>query len=489
MAVAQGECPNCGAPIEFGVGSSLAKICEYCSATVVRSDRGLEHIGQVAALANTPSLIAVGDEGTLDGRPFRVLGRVQLNHGTGPWDEYYVTFEHGRAWAWLAYAEGHFSVTERAAETVTLPFERIELERKIELGGKPFYVAERKVARVVSAEGELPAVIRPGQQHRYADLHGAGSTCATIDWGDGTGSPEVYTGRVVPEPALRVTALGPRSTERIETEAMRCPNCGGDVPALNPGRAERLGCPYCGAVSDIATQTILAQQQAAVSVLAIPLGRRGTLLGIPVVCIGYLRRSTDFQGERYTWEEFLLWNNRVGYRWLVKDPEEGWLWSEPVAVSDVSRSGQGPGSVPTSVTYQGRRMGLRNTGEARVDYVLGELYWRCQVGETTETADYAGYSTTLSREEAPGEVHWSASRKVSWPSIAAAFGLDPGGAGSHFAGGGGSSKGCLQWAIIIVVVFIILFVVGSVLAGLVAGTGGGGYSGGYRGGGVYFGGK
>ena len=48
MAVAQGSCPSCGASIEFGVGSSIAKICEYCRATVVRSDRGLENLGKVS---------------------------------------------------------------------------------------------------------------------------------------------------------------------------------------------------------------------------------------------------------------------------------------------------------------------------------------------------------------------------------------------------------------------------------------------------------
>ncbi|MCC6900244.1 MAG: DUF4178 domain-containing protein, partial [Polyangiaceae bacterium] len=96
MAVAQGSCPSCGASIEFGVGSSIAKVCEYCRATVVRSDRGLENLGKVADIANTPSLIAVGDQGTLAGRPFEVLGRVQLDHGKGPWDEYYVTFDYGQ---------------------------------------------------------------------------------------------------------------------------------------------------------------------------------------------------------------------------------------------------------------------------------------------------------------------------------------------------------------------------------------------------------
>ena len=83
MAVAQGTCPSCGAPIEFGVGSSIAKVCEYCSATVLRSDRGLENLGKVAEIANTPSLIAVGDEGTLAGS-FEVMvdngARLMLGH-------------------------------------------------------------------------------------------------------------------------------------------------------------------------------------------------------------------------------------------------------------------------------------------------------------------------------------------------------------------------------------------------------------------------
>src|SRR5262245_34005375 len=111
MPVAQGNCPNCGAPLEFGVGSSLAKVCEYCRATVHRTDRGLENLGRMADLAATPSLIAIGDEGTLGGRPIRVFGRVQLDHGAGPWDEYYVAFDHGQSWGWLAYAEGNWRVT------------------------------------------------------------------------------------------------------------------------------------------------------------------------------------------------------------------------------------------------------------------------------------------------------------------------------------------------------------------------------------------
>jgi len=134
MPVAQGTCPGCGAPIAFGVGSSIAKVCEYCRATVLRTDRGLQNLGKVADLALTPSLIAVGDQGTLAGRPFEVLGRVQLDHGLGPWDEYYVAFDYGQAWGWLAYAQGHWYVTTQVPGLPAPAYNALGLELDVPLG-------------------------------------------------------------------------------------------------------------------------------------------------------------------------------------------------------------------------------------------------------------------------------------------------------------------------------------------------------------------
>jgi hypothetical protein len=140
MAVAQGTCPSCGAPIEFSVGSSIAKICDYCRATVYRTDRGFEDLGKVAAIADTPSLVAVGDQGKLGGRPFEVLGRVQLDHGKGPWDEYYVAFDHGRSWGWLAYAEGMWFVTVELPDKPQVPpFSSLRVEMDVPLGSAGIY--------------------------------------------------------------------------------------------------------------------------------------------------------------------------------------------------------------------------------------------------------------------------------------------------------------------------------------------------------------
>jgi hypothetical protein len=492
MAVAQGTCPSCGAPIEFGVGSSIAKVCEYCHATIVRSDRGLENLGKVADLAMTPSLIAVGDQGTLAGRPFEVLGRVQLDHGKGPWDEYYVTFDYGQSWGWLAYAQGHWYVTTPIPGIAIPPYGSLFVEMDVALGQQgTFRIAEIKTGTIVSAEGELPGAFQPGFTRHYADAYGPQNAFATLDYGDDRGQYSVFTGWVFEEPQMQVTQLGQRSAHKVKAQQIKCPQCGGEIPKLSGERAERVGCPYCGAVSDIALQQVVAQQERAMQIPDIPIGSRGVLEGVEYVCIAYMRRSSDFEGDRYTWEEYLLWAQPVGFRWLVKDPEAGWSWVTMANISEIDLSG-----MPHQVAWGGRAFSLRNQNTARVDYVLGEVYWKCEIGETTQVTDFVNGNDVLGREAGGGEARWSYSAPVPWAVIAGAFGLPVEGAGgAGFATGGGATSGggCGSSAVLIIIVLIILMI--CMLAACGSCAGGGGSSGtssgsSYRGGsGVYTGGK
>lgn len=486
MAVARGSCPSCGAPIEFSVGSSVAKVCEFCRATVVRSDRGLEDIGKVAAIANVPSLIAVGDEGTLGGRPLRVLGRVQLDQGAGPWDEWYVALDHGATWGWLAYAEGIWYATTLVAEAPRVPpFEALRLEQDVTLGASgTFRVGEVQTGRVVSAEGELRALSPPGLERRYADLHGANDAFATIDYGDGTGPVEVYVGKRFAERDLRITALAPRAADKVSTSTIRCPNCGGDVPKRSGERAERIGCPYCGAVSDIAAQKVVAAQELAREAPPIPLGTRGSLEGTEYVCIAHLRRSTEEDGERYSWEELLLFAEGVGFRWLVLD-EATWLFVVPVNLADLDLRG-----MPENVRLEGQRYGLRNRGVARVDHVVGEVYWKCEIGEEVRFADYTPGKRVLSREETPGEVHWSSSAPVPWAVLTRAFGVPldrPGGRPGAPVSIFGAGNAILALLVILLVLFVIVHALANSGGGSASGAGFGGPA--YGGSGWYYGGK
>lgn len=462
MAVAQGNCPNCGAPIEYSVGSSLAKVCEYCRATVVRSDRGLTNLGVVADLAETPSLIAVGDEGTLSGRPFKVFGRVQLHYGEGPWDEYYVAFDHGNSWGWLAYAQGYWHVTELVTGVAIPAYDELRLEQDVSLGAAGvFRISELKSAQVVSAEGELPHPPQPGSVRFYADLYGKNWGFATLDYGDKSGQNEVFIGQVLDETQLQVTELGPRSANKVKTELLRCPNCGGDVQKLSGERAERLGCPYCGALSDIPAQRTILKQEALRTKPDIPVSQQGTFNGIDYICTAYLRRGTTFEGEPYSWDEYLLWAKAVGFRWLVKDPETGWAWIEPVNIAELDLS-----QMPHAVGFHDGLFIMRNQSLAKVEYVLGEVYWKCQVGETTDVQDFQSGEEVLSREQLPGDVKWSHSVPIPWAVVAGGFAIPVDGPGGRFPGspspgGPWGSSGCgsvIALGVVMAIIMIILVV-------------------------------
>jgi hypothetical protein len=379
---------------------------------------------------------------------------VQLDHGAGPWDEYYVALDGGQTWGWLAFAQGHWYATS-AVQGIAVPnYQELRPELDLTLGQAGFFrVAEVKSASITSTEGELPGLIRAGQQRYYADCYGPNQGFATLDYGDFSAYPVTYLGWVFAETNLSVLKLGPRSTHKVKLQALRCPNCGGEVPSLSGERAERLGCPYCGAVSDIAGQRVIAQQEAARQVFDIPIGSRGTFDNVVYVCIAYMRRGSDFDGEHFSWEEYLLWSEGIGYRWLVKDPESGWIWVVPVNVAEVDLR-----HFPDHAVWGKRSYNLRNRNIATVEYVLGEVYWKVSIGDQSQVMDFTHAHDVLGRELSGSEVHWSFSSRLPWPVIAQAFGLPVDGPGAKFgapaASGGGSSYVSAIFWVVVVVLFI-----------------------------------
>jgi len=82
----EAPCPACGAPIVFSLGASLLKVCEHCGVAAARKGASIANYGKVAELLPTPSVLALGLEGQYAGAPaFRLVGRVQLDHGAGTW--------------------------------------------------------------------------------------------------------------------------------------------------------------------------------------------------------------------------------------------------------------------------------------------------------------------------------------------------------------------------------------------------------------------
>jgi hypothetical protein len=408
----------------FSVGASLSQVCRYCRTVVVRTDREWQNLGKAADLANTPSKLAVGDRGALRGKSFEVVGRVQLDYGRGPWDEFYVQYNDGQ-WGWIAEAQGNLYVTQKIQENIPFPPpQTLQVDMPVALGRYGhFRVVERRNARVLTAEGELP--FRPSPQRFYADCHGPNGAFATLDYNDGSQPPELFVGMIIP---LAEVTLQPRGGERPGAQKaalteLTCQNCGGKLPAPKPG-IERVACRYCNAISDSNTMQVLAQQSAARQKLLFPLGTEGTLGGTKYMVIGYVERSAYVEGEQFFWQEYLLWSESVGFRWLMLD-EGNWLFVTPISAADVQCN-------EYQAAWRGRMFQLRNRNDARVEFVLGEFYWKVEVGETVAATDFVSGSDVLSREKTQDEVNWSYCTPVSFAQLAQAFGVSAGAMASGF---------------------------------------------------------
>lgn len=205
------QCPECGAPAPFR-GAAISLVCEYCGSTVVRTGVDLQLIGKVSALLDNGSPILLDSRGTFDNGPFEIVGRLQLRHGRGTWNEWFLNFSDGTI-GWLADAQGSYSVLRPRDKSIVAgkvpTFRDLELGQTIVIQGVPHVLVERRAAAYQGAEGLLPFAAEPGIEFHSADLRGHDGEFVTLDYGeDGDHQrPTLYTGRAVDLFALGLQPL------------------------------------------------------------------------------------------------------------------------------------------------------------------------------------------------------------------------------------------------------------------------------------------
>lgn len=424
----QVSCPACGAAVIFKIGSSMVSVCAYCRSVVARGDRSVENLGKVAELAETESPLELNMTGKYEGKRFTLTGRAQLKHEAGGlWDEWYASFPNDE-WGWLAEAQGRFYLTfeEEVPENAEIPdFDELEVGATINLNPDwgPLVVAEIGEATGQGAAGEIPYRLEPGQTYRYADLSGPKGAFATLAYGDEEG-PLVYFGREVTLDDLGVPATAKsrqREARQVEGKSLSCPQCGGGLELRAPDRSERIGCPNCGALLDCKEGELkfLKALEPGKVTLAFPLGSKGIVDGIDWMVIGLIVRYVVYEGTTYYWEEYLLYHSRHGFRWLVCS-DRHWNFVEPVAPGAVTvRSGRAHYNDKTFKQYL--------KADASVAYVVGECYWKVEVGETVRIADYICPPEMLSKEVATvgkgTEVNWSLGKYMTPGEVEQAFGI------------------------------------------------------------------
>ena len=198
----------------------------------------------------------------------------------------------------------------------------------------------------------------------------------------------------------------------------------------------------------------------------VPIGAEGTLRGQHAICVGFVIRGCTVEGERYHWREYLLFGGpSAGYVWLMEE-DGAWKFVTPLAAGDVHGEG-------STVSYEGSPYGFKQQVDASVEYVVGEFYWRVEVGETVTATDYEGPLGTVSVERAPTEVTHSFCAPIDAREVGAAFGIAlPVAPTFHFSGA--PRRSAAGWMVLFVIIALIVILI--VLADTCGGSSSGGPS-------------
>lgn len=429
MSVLQANCPSCAAPIEFQKGSTIVLICPFCRSAVSRTDRGLDDLGKVAEIMDSKSPLKLGLKGEFNGHKFELTGRAQLKHERGGfWDEWYATFSNG--WVgWLAEAQGKFYLTfyQPMPNGVKIPaFNQLQPGQSVsEIPSQtPLLVTEKGTATAVAADGEIPYRLTPNEKSDYADLSGKDNAFGTIDYSESP--PWVFVGRQI---TLDEIGLGSaksvvREPQRVKSAAMNCPNCGGPLELAAPDKTERVTCPFCHSLLDVNQENLkflkALKPSPSPHEFVLLIGAEGTLKnGVKMKIIGAIVRSVKIEGVKYFWHEYLLYNPRVGFRWLVHS-DNHWNFVEPANPAEVTVNNS---FGKPSVNYNGKTFKIFQDAPATVEYVQGEFYWRVSQGETVRAADFVAPPLMLSQEISENEVNWSLGTYTTNAEIEKAFGV------------------------------------------------------------------
>ncbi len=420
----QANCPSCGAPLSFRPGTMVA-VCEYCKALSARTDRDPQLIGKVGALVDSNSPLRLGMRGHCAGHGFALVGRTQLKHPLGGfWNEWYLAFEDGR-WGWLAEAQGRTYLTFRQdlRQAVPLP-ETLRAGMELELGAQGrWVVGEISEGAFHSAEGEIPWAVELGGTYRFADLSGADGAFATLDFSEDP--PIFFPGRQVDLEQLKLTGGAAAPTEKKKALSLPCPHCAAPLALRAPDETQRVGCPSCGSLLDASQGklTYLKSLKQPDARMWIPLGTEGRLGGMPLICVGYLRRACIVEGVKYDWGEYLLMDPKHGFHWLVES-DGHWNLAENVPPAELKRTG----ADGKAIMYRGEVHKRFQDVEAFVEGVYGEFYWKVEQNERVQVAEFVKAPLSLAEEiqRHPGggeEVNWSCSTYTEGSEIWKAFAL------------------------------------------------------------------
>jgi hypothetical protein len=326
------------------------------------------------------------------------------------------------------------------------------------INGKSYQVTSNEPVALIAAEGELPHLPPLNTPFAMVELRSPDNEVLSVDYG--ATPPALARGRPVALEELKFSGLREDSQQVSTGRQFACPNCGAPVEA-HFADSKAITCRACNSLIDLTSgvggELRHAVQDEPVEPL-IPLGSTGQLQGVQWQVVGYQHRigtEPDDPDEHFGWDEYLLYNRKRGFSFLV-DSTEGWSIVKPATGAPMVKKDM------QSAVYLGSTYSQQSAYQARTTYVAGEFYWPVERGHATFNRDYAGSGgSLLSMEETASERTWSVGGKIASDKVASAFGLQDKAALMQRGDAGptsGKGVGC-GCAIIVLVVLLVLVLI------------------------------
>ena len=419
-------CPGCGAPVEFKSAQSTHAVCGYCQSTVVRQGEVLQRLGKMAELFDDHSLLQLGGGGVFEGHAFTLVGRLQYQYREGTWTEWIALLDDGSS-ASLSEDNGAYVFARPAPLKRTAPAPaQFRVGATTAIGGLSYTVASNESVSLRAAQGELPRLPPLGREFAMVELRAQGAArVLSIDYGPqllGESAPALTLGRPVTLDELKITGLKDESAKSEQGRQFNCPQCGAPV-AVQLSQSKTISCASCHSLIDlregVGGELYHAEQDEPVRPL-ITLGSLGQLDGAAWQVVGFQHRMGQAVGddsEQFGWEEYLLYNAKRGFSFLV-DATDGWSLVKPLTGAPLLSASS------RQASYQGVSYQLLYSYNAETTYAAGEFYWQVQRGQKSYNMDYAAGKKLLSMEQTPNEVTWSGGGKLDSDHVAKAFRLE-----------------------------------------------------------------
>lgn len=429
---------------------------------MVRDGETLSRIGKMAEVFEDYSPLQLYAAGRWSSggrtRGFSVIGRLQYKTSNGTWSDWQLAFDDGSTGS-LSEDNGSYVLSTPLDLSREVPdAAALIVGRTTAFNGVSYQVTANDRAVLISALGELPKLPPLGQEFDVVELRNADGQVLSLD---GSQQPAVASlGTEVALDDLKLTGIKDQSSKEEKEGRGRqfnCPNCGSPVQ-VTLETSKTVTCGSCHSLIDLSQgiggELRHAVQDEPVRPL-IAVGSTGELQGTPWQVVGFQHRMGHEPGddEHFGWSEYLLYNTRKGFCFLV-DSEEGWSLVRPTTGAPMTTSTR------QSATYQGKRFERKYQYEAETVYVSGEFYWPVVRGQKTSNIDFANGKNLLSLEQSPKELTWSVGTQMDAAVVAKAFGL--GTQSDLFKRGdvapttANSKVGCLTIIIVCVIIFIVL---------------------------------